>query len=62
MACYVKGVNLCSNDVLRAILVQDRDEDKEHGAMDLERIRGRDPSFDEQLKDYLFTEKQITYE
>jgi hypothetical protein len=30
--------------------------------MVLEWIRRRDPSFDKELKDYLFTEKQIAHE
>ena len=44
-----------------AILEHNRDEEKEHAAMVLEWIRRRDPSFDKELRDYLFTEKEIAH-
>ncbi len=47
---------------LKAILAHNRDEEKEHAAMVLEWIRRKDPSFDKELKDYLFTEKPIAHE
>ena len=49
------------DDELKAILAHNRDEEKEHAAMVLEWIRRQDPSFDKELKDYLFTEKQIAH-
>jgi hypothetical protein len=36
-------------------------EEKEHAAMVLEWIRRKDPAMDKELKDYLFTEKEITH-
>jgi ferritin-like protein len=59
---YNQRVNACSNPELKAILAHNRDEEKEHAAMVLEWIRRRDPAFDKELKDYLFTDKQITHE
>ena len=58
---YNQRVDACKDDDLRAILVPNRDEEKEHAAMVLEWIRRRDPKFDGELKDYLFTEKPIAH-
>jgi ferritin-like protein len=59
---YNQRVNACKDAALRAILEHNRDEEKEHAAMLLEWIRRRDPKMDEELKDYLFTEKPIAHE
>ena len=59
---YNQRVDACSNPELRAILAHNRDEEKEHAAMVLEWIRRRDPRFDKELGDYLFTDKQIAHE
>ncbi len=59
---YNQRVNVCSDDSLRAILAHNRDEEKEHAAMILEWIRRKDPAFDHELKDYLFTQKPIAHE
>ena len=56
---YNQRVDACKDDELRAILAHNRDEEKEHAAMVLEWIRRRDPTFDKELKDYLFTEGEI---
>jgi ferritin-like protein len=44
---------------LRAILTNNRDEEKEHAAMVLEWLRRHDPALDRQLRTYLFTEGPI---
>ena len=59
---YNQRVDACRNDELRAILVHNRDEEKEHAAMVLEWIRRQDPTFDKELKDFLFTEKAIAHD
>ena len=59
---YNQRVDACSDPELRAILAHNRDEEKEHAAMVLEWIRRKDPHFDHQLKDYLFTDKPIAHE
>lgn len=56
---YNQRIDCCKDDELKKILRHNRDEEKEHAAMVLEWIRRRDPKFDQQLKDYLFTEEQI---
>jgi hypothetical protein len=43
-------------------LAHNRDEGKEHAAMMLKWIRWRDPSFDKELKDYLFTDKRLAHD
>jgi len=58
---YNQRVDACKNEDLKAILAHNRDEEKEHAAMVLEWIRRQDPSFDKELKDYLFTDKEIAH-
>ena len=58
---YNQRVDACKDDELRAILVHNRDEEKEHAAMVLEWIRRKDPTMDKELKDYLFTDKPIAH-
>ena len=59
---YNQRVDACANPELKAILAHNRDEEKEHAAMVLEWIRRQDPSFDKELRDYLFTEKVIAHD
>lgn len=56
---YNQRIDASDDEELRAILAHNRDEEKEHAAMLLEWIRRRDEAFDEELKDYLFTEESI---
>jgi uncharacterized protein len=58
---YNQRVDACKDAELKAILEHNRDEEKEHAAMVLEWIRRRDPKMDEELKDYLFTNKPIAH-
>lgn len=57
---YNQHVDASKAKGLKAILAHNRDEEKEHAAMLLDRIRRRDHACDKELKDYLFTEKPIT--
>jgi hypothetical protein len=59
---YNQRADACRNEELKAILAHNRDEEKEHAAMVLEWIRRQDPSFDKELKDYLFTEEEIAHQ
>ena len=56
---YNQRINVCKDEKLKKILIHNRDEEKEHAAMTLEWIRRRDKKFDEELKEYLFTEEVI---
>ncbi|MGD8415880.1 MAG: ferritin [Pseudomonadales bacterium] len=58
---YNQRVDACKDEGLRAILEHNRDEEKEHAAMVLEWIRRRDPTFEAQLKEYLFTDTPIAH-
>ena len=58
---YNQRVDACKDEDLKAILIHNRDEEKEHAAMVLEWIRRKDTKLDEELKDYLFTEKRIAH-
>lgn len=58
---YNQRVDACKSEELKAILAHNRDEEKEHAAMVLEWIRRQDPTFDKELKDYLFTEDPIAH-
>ena len=59
---YNQRVNACKDEELKAILEHNRDEEKEHAAMVLEWIRRRDPAFDRELRDYLFTDKSLKHD
>ena len=58
---YNQRVDACTDEDLKAILIHNRDEEKEHAAMVLEWIRRRDKKLNDELKDYLFTEKTIAH-
>jgi ferritin-like protein len=56
---YDQRAAATSDDELRAILVHNRDEEKEHAAMVLEWLRRQDPKLDANLRKYLFTEEPL---
>jgi hypothetical protein len=58
---YNQRAEACKDPDLRAILEHNRDEEKEHAAMVLEWIRRKDPRFNKELRDYLFTDKPIAH-
>ncbi|MBN1755861.1 ferritin [bacterium] len=57
---YQQRVDATEDESLRKILEHNRDEEKEHAAMLIEWIRRFDQAFAHELKDYLFTEAEIT--
>ena len=59
---YNQRVDACKDETLKSILAHNRDEEKEHAAMVLEWIRRRDPTFDKELRDFLFTDTPITHD
>jgi ferritin-like protein len=56
---YDQRVDAAGDPELKAILAHNRDEEKEHAAMVLEWLRRRDPGWNEQLRNYLFTDAPI---
>lgn len=56
---YNQRVDVCHDQDLMIILEHNRDEEKEHAAMLLEWIRRNDKTFSRQLKNFLFSKKQL---
>lgn len=57
---YNQRAAACKDPVLRTILEHNRDEEKEHAAMVLEWIRRKDKTFAKEMKEYLFTKKDLS--
>lgn len=58
---YSQRMDACKDEALKKILKHNRDEEIEHAAMTLEWIRRNNKVFDEQLREYLFTEDEIAH-
>ena len=56
---YQQRIDVTKDRELASILRHNRDEEIEHAAMVLEWLRRRVPKFNEELREYLFTEKPI---
>ena len=56
---YNQRVDAAKDPELRAILAHNRDEEKEHASMLLEWIRRKDAVFNDELREYLFSDKDI---
>ena len=57
---YNQRADACTNPELKAILIHNANEEKEHAAMILEWIRRNDPIMDHELKDNIFKEGAIS--
>lgn len=57
---YHQRVVATKDPELKALLAHNRDEEKEHAAMLLEWLRRRDEALSGELKEYLFTEGDLT--
>ncbi len=57
---YQQRVDAASDKQLKKILEHNRDEEMEHAVMTLEWLRRNMDGWDDMLKTYLFTEKDIT--
>ena len=57
---YHQRIDRTDDHQLKAVLVHNRDEEIEHAVMTLEWLRRRMPTFDENLRTYLFTTAPIT--
>jgi ferritin-like protein len=58
---YNQRIDACRDDELRKILEHNRDEEKEHAAMVLEWLRRRDSVLDKHLREFLFSEGEISH-
>ena len=57
---YNQRINKTQDEELRKVLTHNRDEEKEHAAMLIEYLRRNDLKFEKELKEYLFTEGDLT--
>jgi uncharacterized protein len=56
---YQQRADDCDDPALKAILLHNMREEIEHAAMTLEWLRRQNKDFDKELREYLFTEKDI---
>lgn len=56
---YQQRLSVTSDKQLKKILIHNRDEEMEHACMALEWLRRNMDGWDEKMKQYLFTEKDI---
>lgn len=56
---YRQRADDCDNKALKEILLHNMREEIEHASMLIEWLRRNNPHFAKQLKEYLFTEKNI---
>jgi ferritin-like protein len=57
---YQQRAGACSDPELKAVLMHHRNEEIEHAMMNLEWIRRNEPTFDANLRTYLFSQGPIT--
>ena len=57
---YQERIDATDDLELKKILEHNRDEEKEHAAMLIEYLRRKDEVLADELKDYLFTEGEIS--
>lgn len=56
---YNQRVDACKDAELKALLIHNRDEEKEHASMVMEWIRRNDTTFSDYMKEFLFTKKKL---
>ena len=59
---YNQRMDVCKDDELRGVLLHNRNEEMEHAAMLIEWLRRNNSKFEEELKDYLFTDKSLKHD
>jgi hypothetical protein len=59
---YRQRADDCDDPALKAILLHNMREETEHASMVLEWIRRNDKHFDKELREYLFTDRDIVAE
>jgi uncharacterized protein len=57
---YDQRAKATTDESLAAILIHNRDDEKEHAAMALEWLRRRDSALDAQLRKFLFSSSPVT--
>lgn len=59
---YQQRADATNDPELKKILEHNRDEEKEHAAMLIEWLRRNDVVFEKELKDFLFSDKEISHD
>jgi hypothetical protein len=59
MDWYNQRADACKNPELKALLIHNRDEEKEHAAMLLEWVRRHDTTFSGYMEEFLFSKKKL---
>jgi uncharacterized protein len=57
---YNQRVDACKDTELKALLIHNRDEEKEHASMVMEWIRRHDDTFSDYMKEFLFTKNKLS--
>jgi ferritin-like protein len=57
---YNQRAEITKDEALKKIMEHNRDEEKEHAAMLIEYLRRNDLEFEKELKEFLFTEGDLT--
>ena len=58
---YHQRAEACTDPELKKILLHNANEEKEHAAMLIEWLRRNDKEFEHELKDWLFTDKEMDH-
>ena len=58
---YHQRAEVCNDEELKKILLHNANEEKEHAAMLIEWLRRNDKEFEHELKDWLFTDKNLDH-
>ena len=58
---YHQRAEACTDPELKKILLHNAKEEKEHAAMLIEWLRRNDKEFEHELKDWLFTDKDLDH-
>ncbi|MDP8023066.1 MAG: ferritin [Nitrososphaeria archaeon] len=56
---YDERVSATDDPTLKEVLSHNRDDEKEHAALLIEWLRRNDPEFEKELKEKLFSKKQL---
>ncbi|MGC8581561.1 MAG: ferritin [Thermoplasmata archaeon] len=56
---YEARVSVTTDKTLKGVLEHNRDDEKEHATLLIEWIRRNDPAFEKELKEILFSKKEL---
>ncbi|MGC8584587.1 MAG: ferritin [Thermoplasmata archaeon] len=59
MMFYDERASATGDQILREIMIHNRDDEKEHAVLLIEYLRRNDPEFDKELREILFSSKEF---